>query len=1010
MVKIARPSRIVSEFDTLDVYFTGCSVLDGQLTLWGQLNGIDDPDVSLLTQLDERINAESETPELERVVPGDTYLVKYTLDNKWYRAKVMNYYTDSISSKPKYRVQYTDFGNVDVVPLSLIRPISQSVKEFKGRLSLAYKFKLAHTIGPREGGAWDVNGGLLRWIDKEIVLNTLVVRVIKINADDEFVIECDAINTVLQKHNFCSIIDVRRSLIRGYISDIDPFDPLNFCIQHDDHDGESLEKFSKMINNVYKNEIAPAKLAKSLCLPGTYCISLYKDRSFYRAQIISSDLAECTSTIRYIDYGNLVRVPSNSLCVIQSQFVDVPPYALQCRIHNLKIIQGQETAVYDEMKALTSHQLVVASIVYCEQRQVTQVYHVTCAVLQNKFNPQAAIQLKCLNFTQRVQEDVTTRPKSRSPLATRAGLLSRAASQLTRLFDSLSKPVSIEPRLRHACLIAWIQSPLDIHLHREGEIEQLEQYSARLNRFYQEHHNRRPVVTNPGMTDGHYYVAKWSRDGAYYRIRYDGAGDVYFVDFGNRSVVAPLAEASNAHIDFVSNEIYHLDATFSRAPFAISASISHSIEGLRQLYEQQTTIHAVFRRIKNGKWLIELENEDQISSGSDDLESVFDQLECHTDYPCRFSFIDDADNRLYIHFAAFDADLAALETQIEALTGFVPTQPQIGAHVLAHYHQDGRIHRARVLDIGEVDVLVKFVDYGNTDRVTPDLLFACPLFSYPPAFAFEVEIDALDLAQLDDPNGFFNFLHHFLDVDLCANIVTKCYPTLKVDLSLEQSGDDLVKCAFESYIKSLIGCETLQYYYEATSTPVAAAIDSSISFTTTNTTHLESSTIISPDAAPFVPRNIVQIDLNNNVVPDNTASANDNKSIDVPSRCLHKALQRIIGKLLSNQTPRRIVWWRANQIGHDSNAKPTFECEVYRDGLDSNFVPIGRLISRLSTSEVPRLVWHRGHFFLVAKGRNGDDISFNLCSLTKFFEVLVMYSYIFNANFSPQNGHHRTKC
>ena len=43
MVKIARPSRIISEFDTLDVYFTGCSVLDGQLTLWGQLNDIDDP-------------------------------------------------------------------------------------------------------------------------------------------------------------------------------------------------------------------------------------------------------------------------------------------------------------------------------------------------------------------------------------------------------------------------------------------------------------------------------------------------------------------------------------------------------------------------------------------------------------------------------------------------------------------------------------------------------------------------------------------------------------------------------------------------------------------------------------------------------------------------------------------------------------------------------------------------------------------------------------------------------
>ena len=73
-----------------------------------------------------------------------------------------------------------------------------------------------------------------------------------------------------------------------------------FSIQHDDHDGDSLDKFSKMINNVYKNEIAPAKLARSLCLPGTYCVSLYKDRNFYRAQIISSDLIEGTSTIRYI--------------------------------------------------------------------------------------------------------------------------------------------------------------------------------------------------------------------------------------------------------------------------------------------------------------------------------------------------------------------------------------------------------------------------------------------------------------------------------------------------------------------------------------------------------------------------------------------------------------------------------------------------------------------------------------------------------------------------------------
>ena len=65
-----------------------------------------------------------------------------------------------------------------------------------------------------------------------------------------------------------------------------------------------------------------------------------------------------------------------------------------------------------------------------------------------------------------------------------------------------------------------------------------------------------------------YYVAKWSRDGSYYRIRYDGSGQVFFIDFGNKTVIAPLAEV-NTHVDFVFNEFYHLEENFIRVPFAI---------------------------------------------------------------------------------------------------------------------------------------------------------------------------------------------------------------------------------------------------------------------------------------------------------------------------------------------------------------------------------------------------------------------------------------------------------
>ena len=94
MVKIARPSRIINIFDTLEVYFTACSILDGELTLWGQLLDIDDLDGSAYAHLDEKIRRQVAKNELIKspaeIKPDEHYLIRYNLDGKWYRGKVMN--------------------------------------------------------------------------------------------------------------------------------------------------------------------------------------------------------------------------------------------------------------------------------------------------------------------------------------------------------------------------------------------------------------------------------------------------------------------------------------------------------------------------------------------------------------------------------------------------------------------------------------------------------------------------------------------------------------------------------------------------------------------------------------------------------------------------------------------------------------------------------------------------------------------------------------------------------
>lgn len=56
-----------------------------------------------------------------------------------------------------------------------MRPMPESIRQTR---NMAYKFKLAE-LSPKSG-FWDVNGGILRWLDKEVVLNKFQVRVNKV--------------------------------------------------------------------------------------------------------------------------------------------------------------------------------------------------------------------------------------------------------------------------------------------------------------------------------------------------------------------------------------------------------------------------------------------------------------------------------------------------------------------------------------------------------------------------------------------------------------------------------------------------------------------------------------------------------------------------------------------------------------------------------------------------------------------------------------------------------------
>ena len=89
------------------------------------------------------------------------------------------------------------------------------------------------------------------------------------------------------------------------------------------------------------------------------------------------------------------------------------------------------------------------------------------------------------------QEDVTTKPKSRSPFVAREQILAR------RPIDKIEETDRIEVRQKYACSISWTLSNLEIYVHVFQHVPDLELFSDNINAYYNEK-ERRKVASNPG--------------------------------------------------------------------------------------------------------------------------------------------------------------------------------------------------------------------------------------------------------------------------------------------------------------------------------------------------------------------------------------------------------------------------------------------------------------------------------------------------------------------------------
>ena len=66
-------------------------------------------------------------------------LFLFTADNSWYRASILKIFPDKTA-----QVEYVDYGNTELVPLTMIRPVTNDYIELP---ILAFKCKLSGRWG-----------------------------------------------------------------------------------------------------------------------------------------------------------------------------------------------------------------------------------------------------------------------------------------------------------------------------------------------------------------------------------------------------------------------------------------------------------------------------------------------------------------------------------------------------------------------------------------------------------------------------------------------------------------------------------------------------------------------------------------------------------------------------------------------------------------------------------------------------------------------------------------------
>ena len=607
----------------------------------------------------EELSAQQE--QMSKPSVGEFCAAKFTLDDGWYRAKVLGVQGNNVS------VLYVDYGNSETLSLSRLKtlnskfhslPIQAINCSLSGDVIGVSDSQFLELVSEKEFTARviAVRGGVtvVDLVSKETDMSISNILVKEANQQAPTLSACNIANSQWKTGDTIEVfIPFAESANKFFCQ------ASNHSVQLDDLMNSLEEHYSTDTENLSTVEV------------GSCCVAWYSEGGWYRAKVEQVQGREVK--VNYVDYGDTSTVPLSSIRTLKPEFSSLPAQAVQCCLKGFSTHLGPEN-----FKDLVLEQEFKAQVISSKGGCIYEVDLVT--------QDGSAI-------SQMLSGDLETSP----------ALPLNMSSIQWKSGDKVN------------VFIPFVESPQKFYCQVSQNASDLDDLMAKL-----EEHYSADQETVTSISTGSFCVAQYE-DGGWYRaqvtqVRGQSVG-VFYLDYGDAATL-PLSRIRSIQPEFTTLPVQAVECCLK------GYSTSSGPEDLKGLIIEQEFEAQVIGLKGQNTYEVELVSKDgstiskvlsKTATGAPSCSVASMQWKPDEKVDVFVPFVESI-QKFYCQVSQNASELDDLMAKLEehySADQETVSSISIGSFCVAQY-EDGGWYRAQVTQVQGQTVNVFYIDYGDT--------------------------------------------------------------------------------------------------------------------------------------------------------------------------------------------------------------------------------------------------------------------------------------------------------